>query len=1328
MSSAKPNRPRGNKSKRRREEAARRAEKAPALPSDRTRDPGYRSDWVGSRKGADASRGFQFQHAVGALLAARIADGTLDGILIPESLDDMVIEAAGDTYAQVKSRRVDLGPFPAATAAEHIINAWMASHAKATKPSVQWVILEGGVETREPLTDLTQPLGDVLTSGSQLHTALVKRAARELTDEVFADLLARTRVCSDTWDAIDERMLEHIGGLHPNIDRAGRMLMARSVQVEVATVTARNTTRRVEERETLDRTRVLALLGSAAELIDVEGLSEALRTGVCSFLDWSAGADAGDSFYEGESTQPGHVASGLVIERPDLLDRVISGTEQARPVLLTGPSGVGKSAVLWTVPRALRGVTWLRVERLDSDEDANLMMRLARSFAASAEHPVGFLVDGAGASQLSRWDLLRGRAVATDGVLLFGTVRNEDLVQLGSLAGTETVDVVLDEASAEAIFAGLQRRGATEAPHWQEAFESSNGLTLEFAYLLTHGKRLQEVIGDQIDDRARQNRDDELDLLGLVAVAHQWGATLRLQLVAETLGAVGAALRTPIRRLAKEHLLVETDGVLRGLHPVRSHAISYAIHRTPPPLLRSTFSSVLRTVDDAQLPRFITSALADTPGLSDVVLDAVDPGTVTARRLASFLQGLRLADSEEAIQEWLTIVEEEGVKRASHLTVVMLALAGSDMGSATPPTIRAVLDGIAEVEPGHRRDTLADRVGAEAISALVFSAEPVDAQALLATLHGWDGALTLSADPRSAPFVRALAASDLRTLTEVISTVHDFDAQLGVDLIGVLGGENEMLERIRAEEPWLLEAEIRESPDGPIGYARILHVSDEAQENPRERCVALARTLLRLLPSIVKPDVEALWPGRRRIEVGGHAFAVSGLLREYDHNQTAVAWNQARNAIAQALLGVPDTVRLAVAEPILKDLAAWFSSLANRWARGEIPGSHDSVLVQEAIRLDDAGYAMLPGLGRGDIDVGAITHTTEMSLLDPLSTAITNVTAMFLRLRDLTNPTGEAMYVRDQLTRGLTSCRDEPWHLIADGDRAIESLDSLISTAGLVAQVLAAHGANDAAGPATRRAASGGPRGQALRRAAESARRLQDREIDGRCQQIADAVAAAAPGCEIEVRADENDSFTRFAVLVEGPPVYEFATIEAPIVAAVQAQNVSLDMFLILPTREGKRFDQVGVSVIQSPLPALTVEGWEDLVPEAHSRELADMVQVVFHGLQILSGIHELNQERQSREEVRAVAQAAAASCKAALDAIARLDNDFTRHVVDLASEVARRVDEEDPSTGEETFAAALIRGLSGDPTEELLAVTVMNLCALEWPINEQGVRDFLDL
>jgi len=505
-------------------------------------------------------------------------------------------------------------------------------------------------------------------------------------------------------------------------------------------------------------------------------------------------------------------------------------------------------------------------------------------------------------------------------------------------------------------------------------------------------------------------------------------------------------------------------------------------------------------------------------------------------------------------------------------------------------------------------------------------------------------------------------------------------------------------------------------------------VSDEAQENPRERCVALARTLLRLLPSIAKPDVEALWPGRHRIEIGGYAFALSGLLRQYDHNQTAIAWNQARNAIAQALHGVSDSARLASAEPILTDLATWFSSLTNRWARGEFPGAYDAVLLQEGIRLDDAGYALRPGRGRDDVDPGAITHTTTTSLSDQLSSTITNVTAMFLRLRDLTNPTAEAMYVRDQLTGGLGSCLAEPWHLIFNGDRALESLHSMISTTELLERTLAAQGANDTARPVARRAACAGQWRQALRRAAESIRPLQESQLDQRCRAIVDAVAVVAPDCDIEVRAGEDGSFTQFAVLVEGPPVYMFSTIESPIVAAVQAMSRTLDKFLVLPTRMGKRLDGVGVSVIQSPLPALSIEGWEDLVPEAHSSQLADLTKTVFRDLQIVSGIGELGEHGQSHPAVLAVAGAAARSFREAISILADLDDDLARRVVEAASEVAQRVANENPSTGEETFAAALVRGYLGDLTEEYAAVTVLHLSALEWPINERGVRDLLDL
>jgi hypothetical protein len=43
-----------------------------------------------------------------------------------------------------------------------------------------------------------------------------------------------------------------------------------------------------------------------------------------------------------------------------------------------------------------------------------------------------------------------------------------------------------------------------------------------------------------------------------------------------------------------------------------------------------------------------------------------------------------------------------------------------------------------------------------------------------------------------------------------------------------------------------------------------------------------------------------------------------------------------------------------------------------------------------------------------------------------------------------------------------------------------------------------------------------------------------------------------------------------------------------------------------------------------------------------------------------------------------------------------------------------------------ETFAAAICRGLSGDPSNELGLVNLLHICALAWPVDERGVREFL--
>ena len=126
-----------------------------------------------------------------------------------------------------------------------------------------------------------------------------------------------------------------------------------------------------------------------AEQIDVETLEAAIRDGVCELFTYGVEElEEGGRFYEGEATQPFHVTSGLVMRRPDVLEKILSGLHDRFAVVITGPSGVGKSAVLWTVPRELPGVVWFRVKRL-TVEDVPVILATRSSTRRFDAHPGG---------------------------------------------------------------------------------------------------------------------------------------------------------------------------------------------------------------------------------------------------------------------------------------------------------------------------------------------------------------------------------------------------------------------------------------------------------------------------------------------------------------------------------------------------------------------------------------------------------------------------------------------------------------------------------------------------------------------------------------------------------------------------------------------------------------------------------------------------------------------------------------------------------------------------------------------------------------------------
>lgn len=827
--------------------------------------------WHASRPGARAGRGFHFQDAVGAWLAARVAAAEIDAASItPEGLDDIVLEGDASVDIQVKSRVAHLGEFPPRLASHHILDAWNRHASRDPGIGRLIVVFERGVGGDENLTSLDQSLADSLSDDSVLREALTNLAAeRGLSPADVGKMLARTVVFGTTWELLSRETAASVGTL-VDVSPSALELIARQLRVLVAEASDANVALDYSSRRTLTRTELIAAVSHVASHIDLDALEFALRDGICEVFDLSHSV-ADDRFYEGKATQPFHVAAGLVVPRPDLVAEVLAGLSEQSAVVITGPSGVGKSAVLWTVPLATPGVLWFRVRRL-APEDVPALIRLARAYNVAESAPVGFLVDAVGAGDIRGWARLRTEAAPVPGMLLLGTARKEDLPTLGDLSGCATVTVALNEAAAEVIFDGLVRRGSTSARHWKEAFERSNGLTLEFTHLLAQGRRLEDVIQEQVRRRIDEGRRDELDVLSLVSVADRWAATLPSADVAAACGASPLELRQATTRLVEEHLVVERDGVMSGLHRLRSAAISFAIHAQPPPDLGMTVTRVLKLIPADQLHRFVASAISDEPSAADAIIETASGEPLQLDRLVAYLHGLRLADFYDLARSWKDIADDHEVPASSQPVLFQFAAAGLTFPEFFPEALRSAGSEMATASGPRRADELAGRIGYASLAGVLAECGTAkDAARLLSTLSAVGPQFTSAARDLltgGCLLVEALAGSSIEEVADCLAAARACDPPLAVLLTDLIGGQPEMLRRLRAENPWVTDLDVRlkesDPPDVPeelVGYCRLLHISDEVQGDPRQQAIGVGRLLLRCLPTIDSVDVQALLPG-----------------------------------------------------------------------------------------------------------------------------------------------------------------------------------------------------------------------------------------------------------------------------------------------------------------------------------------------------------------------------------------------------------------------------------------------------------------------------------
>ena len=255
-----------------------------------------------SRAGSNAGRGFRYQDAVSAWIAVEIWAGQrAPAIVIPEGGDDIELRGEATSFVQVKSRREHLGDHTEGETAGHIGDLWNRSLGSAPQPQRLELVLEREVAGLNPLDDhpAVRPIeGPISTRLSKFTGAsdllpqtsiVVATSPQEWAISLIVDRLNCAPIAAQMCFA---ELLVRVGCM---ADANGRLASENYRGVSIS------------DTETAIRDVLAA--------IDVDAIERALRDGVCEPVDFLTPLDD-PNFYLGVDVEPGHIAAGLVAERP----------------------------------------------------------------------------------------------------------------------------------------------------------------------------------------------------------------------------------------------------------------------------------------------------------------------------------------------------------------------------------------------------------------------------------------------------------------------------------------------------------------------------------------------------------------------------------------------------------------------------------------------------------------------------------------------------------------------------------------------------------------------------------------------------------------------------------------------------------------------------------------------------------------------------------------------------------------------------------------------------------------------------------------------------
>lgn len=1148
-----------------------------------------------SRAGARASRGFGYQHAVGAWICSKVAAGEIAASdVIPEGLEDIQVTGADITFIQAKSRQASQGDFTVSRVVGFLRAMIHTRAAQPREPLCERLVLvlerpitgAQAVRWNQSLADL-DPTDSLRANAEDLLGSLVPAATS------VATLLERTAVVVVPWSQLDDETsakLSTVSGL----PLSGAEPLLHTLRHEVSQCTAQNASPDLSERRTLSRQAILRLITETSQLIDINSLTTALSTGRCVPVDFDTPIDD-PRFFEGIDVRPGHVVAGLPAPRTAFVELASEALRAQHTLLFTGPSGVGKSTMMWSTAYAMRDVLWYEVTRLES-VDVEDLWRLLRALKPKPSSPVGLVVDSVGTKDPAAWDGLHDRLPADGSVLVVGSVRTEDLSMLASARNAAVIECRMDEVVAKELFDGLKAQGRTSLQVWEDAYSASGSLTMEYTYMLTQGQRLGAVLGEQVRRREHEHRSIELELLRIVSTAARWGARVpaaALGAIAPEAGPRGEALR----RLIGEHLITLEGAYYGGLHQLRASAVSSIVHETPPPTLEATAAELVRVVDLPDLRSLVLGCLFERPEAASDVIDALRERVrlgADCSLLVLMLRALRAADFRRDGGEWARTLDAHAVAKAYRPVTVWLALTDSDTempeDSWKPGIGASVREMKASPQTSEWRDAFISRIGPTTVCDLAAHAGSLPGvEGLLGALYGATAAPELARAIARLPNVLTLVAGAApEAACRFMGLLGTLDERAARDLRENLGSDLWARSIILSVNPWIVHI-TQNSTDGAESEleAELLYGGDWFDIDPHEQAVAAARTLLNLYPECAV-SVRTINAAGDDLAYGGHEPGRSRLLRKYNVHPFVISWNRERaRLVLQLAMQRSDAERALTVAALIPQVDQFFSEVTSAWTRRQLsrPLIRRFITVQRRIiEANDALPVHTAPDGPDDEESTRDTNSLDIDNFHALVDGIcSNIVTRLLETQDYNSL---AAYVGDSILKLVPKVRlEETWHKGPDSEPLAAALASIERTLHALHAVLAdiAYGPERVA--VVLGAASAGGRTSALARCAEGAFRRATRRLNGRL----DEVVADAATVGLSVRWVLRD-------LPEAPAT-DWPPLEVALVVDVESiwqWDASASTLQELLSAKGPQFDLGRPIVVPAidghPVPALAMQ------------------------------------------------------------------------------------------------------------------------------------------